>query len=369
MQKRGLSEVVVSIMLIILVLVAISIVWVFIREMLQKSSEEITITQFTNNLKINDAKIGLLTANVKLTRTEGNAELTSLKFIFNNGEYVYEQKSYLPKALETKTYEIPLRNTTKLKEISVIPVFDKTLGLETKREITNQDFNYTLERNNGLVAYYKFDDGTAGDSSGNNKDGINNGATLVNGKIGKAMSFINSEGDYIKIDNFKLGTEGTISVIVNPSSIRVGHIFWSGVFSGDGFGDEKEIHLSQNNVMGNGIFSIFINGLTNPVSQFDYCRIESNLKYQPGTWYNIVVTYKYTLNNISCEMYINGDIDGTNSTITGIIDTSVFLPYSYIGRSQGLTGLRYFDGIIDEVMIFNRSLSDAEVQQIYLSQK
>lgn len=49
----------------------------------------------------------------------------------------------------------------------------------------------------GLVAYWDFDEGSgtiAKDKSGNGNDGTIHGATYVNGRYGKALSF-NGEGD------------------------------------------------------------------------------------------------------------------------------------------------------------------------------
>lgn len=71
------------------------------------------------------------------------------------------------------------------------PPINATLTITFEREIYLQ----------GLVGYWRLDEGsgtTAGDSSGNNNNGIIYGATWVDGKIEKALNFDGND-DYISI--------------------------------------------------------------------------------------------------------------------------------------------------------------------------
>ena len=52
MQKRGLSTVITTLIMILLVLVAIGIIWVVVRGIIEKNSEQITINPLINNFKI-----------------------------------------------------------------------------------------------------------------------------------------------------------------------------------------------------------------------------------------------------------------------------------------------------------------------------
>ena len=51
MKKRGMSTVIASLLVIILVLVAIAIVWLAIRGLIQKNAEKVSLSQFTIDLK------------------------------------------------------------------------------------------------------------------------------------------------------------------------------------------------------------------------------------------------------------------------------------------------------------------------------
>ncbi|GAF80965.1 unnamed protein product, partial [marine sediment metagenome] len=69
-------------------------------------------------------------------------------------------------------------------------VFSSTRGCTVRWDSNIYTANPLLEP--GLLAYWRFDEGSgfiAGDSSGNGKDGIIDGATWITGKIGDALSF------------------------------------------------------------------------------------------------------------------------------------------------------------------------------------
>src|SRR3989344_1354536 len=129
MKKRGLSEVVTTLILVLLVLVAIAIVWVVISNLIRDKGDDIgAIT------KVSIRPIG---------GSEGNEKV---------GEVVGERKLSYDQSV-------------------------KSLG--------------------GLIAWWKLD-GDAKDATGNGHDGTNNGATFVDGKVGKAADF-DGVNDYIAI--------------------------------------------------------------------------------------------------------------------------------------------------------------------------
>jgi hypothetical protein len=82
-----------------------------------------------------------------------------------------------------------------------------------------------------------------------------------------------------------------------------------------------------------------------------------NTQLQEKTWYHLAATY----NGNQVKLYLNGQLDAFY-TITGSIETTNF-PVS-IGY-WGVANADYFNGLIDEVQIFNRALSDTEIVAIY----
>jgi len=71
----------------------------------------------------------------------------------------------------------------------------------------------------------------------------------------------------------------------------------------------------------------------------------------------------FTFKSPKIRIYINGSLDSE------ITDSDVYINPNtlnlIIGRSHYATDFEYFNGIIDEVMIFNRALTPAEILRIY----
>ncbi len=81
--------------------------------------------------------------------------------------------------------------------------------------------------------------------------------------------------------------------------------------------------------------------------------------FQPDDWYHIVFTY----NSGVATIYINGVAIGSNSFTQG---STTLLPL-YIGSSDGTA--EYFNGSIDDVRIYNRTLTATEVKNLYESKQ
>jgi hypothetical protein len=77
-------------------------------------------------------------------------------------------------------------------------------------------------------------------------------------------------------------------------------------------------------------------------------------------WTHVATTYDDAANEV--KFYINGVLDSTKSDTASIVSNTGAL---YIGR-DGNVGTNYFDGLIDEVAIWNRSLSAQEIKNLYM---
>ena len=203
----------------------------------------------------------------------------------------------------------------------------------------------------GLVGYWKMDEnswnGTAGevkDSSGNGNNGTAvNGATTGTGKFGGAGSF-NGSNQYVSTGNVTLGNTFSVSVWVKPtSSPQTGYTrlletsFTSGLYLGfDATGTK---------------FQFIVNNGTSPFG---------GLTSSPFTtaWHLVTGTYDGT----NAVLYVDGVRQGSPVAFTspGTI-TKPFYINSYV------TGLGTYGmvGSIDEVRIYNRALSPAEIRKLY----
>jgi|GEM_PF-3441059 len=187
----------------------------------------------------------------------------------------------------------------------------------------------------GLVAEYHFE-GDAKDSSGNGNDGTVYGASFVEGKVGKALSFDGSN-DYVEVlnaDILKSHNSLTVSSWIKVEASSQSSVFY--FISTNGFGVWQ-----RNNQMGLAISLSSTNS--------------SGGQIKTNTWQQIVGTYDGTW----IKFYINGELKGITNW-PGTME---------LGRSRnmiiGTFNGQYWTGIIDEVRIYNRVLSAEEIKTNY----
>ncbi len=84
-QKKGLSEIVANLLIILLVLVAIGIVWIVVRGVISKGASDVELSQFAFNLKIQSAYINGSNFVVTIQRNAGGgSDLTGVNLVFLN---------------------------------------------------------------------------------------------------------------------------------------------------------------------------------------------------------------------------------------------------------------------------------------------
>ena len=99
-------------------------------------------------------------------------------------------------------------------------------------------------------------------------------------------------------------------------------------------------------------FQILSSHGSNPV-------IKSDNDLSADTWYYVALT----MDSSSMSLYINGVYHKSGTSRINLTPNDIKFR---IGFNEGLTtAQRYFNGSIDEVLIFNRSLSLEAVQALY----
>jgi hypothetical protein len=210
----------------------------------------------------------------------------------------------------------------------------------------------------GLVAYYPLDSDT-NDYSGNGNNGIAYGDThSILGKINNGYSFDGSS-DYIEMAqsaSLDITQAVTLSAWVKLNSFG----FHYGIFSygtvGGGGGQPYSLAAFSADATPRDRFTVESNwGMGN------YRILDTVSTVSTNTWYHIVGVYE----NGKAEIYLNGKLD---SSTTGW-DSSLILPNPRVLRigDNHPGASEWFDGIIDEGMIFNRALSADEVKALYQS--
>ncbi|MBZ5857550.1 LamG domain-containing protein [Flavihumibacter profundi] len=217
--------------------------------------------------------------------------------------------------------------------------------------------------NIGLLAYFPFN-GNSGDSSGNGNNGTVEGAILTSDRFGKANSA------------FLFGANKTIK-IYNPSSeLNLTSSFTiSSWFKADALATTYNASMLLSKHDGDFGNDGWAYGILNPnhnlTSQvvFFYANDPYNTNTNPpnsgivttNTWYNFIVSY--SLPNKKLNYYLNGNLIMSKSIEYNTIANSRPITIGYQFSTLG-TYLDYFTGTIDEIRIYNRTVTDQEVQYL-----
>jgi hypothetical protein len=207
---------------------------------------------------------------------------------------------------------------------------------------------------NGLVGYWPFN-GNANDESGNGNNGTVNGATLTadrNGVANKAYSF-DGVNNYIS-SNIGSINNVTIALWYNPSYPSD---YYPLLISLDDIrliemAGNHPIWLNNNTVGHLGSYPDAINSLP--------CIPNFN------QWHFVVMIYDHDLNQH--KIYIDNSLcnSGSTSSFLGSQNGNIIIGNTLTGLVGG-AGSGYL-GKMDEFGIWNRALTDCEIQDLYNAQ-
>jgi hypothetical protein len=197
---------------------------------------------------------------------------------------------------------------------------------------------------NGLVGWWPFN-GNANDESVNTNDGTVNGATLASDRNGNSNSAYSFDGLNDNISAYRSGlNQFSISLWFNTNQnssftpfIDANNINW-------------ELYLSNLKPT----FTKWISLLAN------YQEYISSTIISTSQWYNLICVF--TSNNVN--LFLNGNLISsfTNVTLPNINNGNYYFGASISGVSQ------FYNGILDDIGIWNRALTQCEIQDLYTSQ-
>jgi hypothetical protein len=203
----------------------------------------------------------------------------------------------------------------------------------------------------GLVGYWKFNEGSGGiafDSSGNNNHGILvNGPTWVDGKYGKALSF-DGVNEYVEVpqsSSLDIVDGVSIAAWIYPKALPALTLILTRWY--DGTEPDRGIALC----LIQGLYVRF--GVINDANLFDV-----PFSFEINKWYYLAATWNGSVSRV----YVNGIEIGNRSTSGSFTNQDVNL-----GIGCDINPFHaYFNGTIDNVMIYNRALTAEEVMAHYL---
>jgi hypothetical protein len=198
----------------------------------------------------------------------------------------------------------------------------------------------------GLVAGFGFEEGTGAsvdDKSSSNNDGSINGAAWSDGgKYGKALSFdgVNDRIDIPDAASLDLSTEMTLEAWVKPSQLAG----WRTVILKEGGGGQ--VYGMYGSAWGD-----HPSGHVNPGTE-QWTQAPASLPV--NSWSHLALTYNGTV----ARLYVDGAQVSQANISGGPIQTST----GALRIGGNAPWGEYFHGLIDEVRIYNRALSAAEIQ-------
>jgi hypothetical protein len=204
----------------------------------------------------------------------------------------------------------------------------------------------TVDLTNGLVSYWKFDEGTgviASDSHSNNDWNMSATLWTASGKINASLegtSTTGRRGRRSKINNVQ-----TLNFWIRPTSVNNGYLF-----SVDN-GEKGAMFFNSN--------SHFIIK-TNNVATFK----TTNIEFSVNTWYMVTIV----IDGVNSKIYKNGQV--VDVTITGTPDV---MWGSSSGANIGIMNYIVndnipYEGKLDELGMWSRALNSTEIEHLFLSQ-
>lgn len=182
-------------------------------------------------------------------------------------------------------------------------------------------------------------DGNAYDIVGSNSGTLHNGATFAPGMVDHAFSFIRSIGidDYVQASDTGLPFSNAARTLD----------FWMKS------GPDGGIPVIYGDFQPNDAFYVVVLAANACIGQWGGGDACGSTHVNDSNWHHIALTY-----------------DGVSSAILfvdGALETSIAKTYTTTQTGTLLIGGDYphFDGLVDEVEIFNRALSQTEIQAIY----
>jgi trimeric autotransporter adhesin len=210
---------------------------------------------------------------------------------------------------------------------------------------------YSQAPTNGLIAYYPFT-GNANDASGNGRNGVTSGGILQisdrNGYTGQAYAFngSNSKIAIPSLNQLAGNSPRTISLWFKtngfPNSFQ-----W---FLGWGAFTNSQLSLLGTHVNGTDR-NLGFTGYSNDLNTLNQAQ------YYDNRWHQMVFSFDGNI----MKLFLDGVLVNYRTTTLNTTNTGINIGCSVANNE-------YFNGSLDEIRFYNRSLSDNEVQQMYLAE-
>jgi hypothetical protein len=213
----------------------------------------------------------------------------------------------------------------------------------------------------GLIGYWPFN-GNGNDESGNGNNGTVNTNTLTSDRFGRSNMAYNFDGndDYISINGGGIYTIYSITAWFKTKDTLFNPSWKAGIIFSDN-------HNAFSNIIGKPCIYVDDGGIvkfSGGYSGTSYNEIIYTVPVSDDNWHFAVGTINSTTNIVS--FYVDGNFIGSrtaytkalNLTNSGTSDTRIEIG-SKVEKGE------YFKGSIDDIRVYNRILTQAEITTLY----
>ena len=376
--KKSQSEIIVTVLLVLIALAAVGLIAYFVMGQVRTNIADANLKSKVYDLSVEKVQfIDGLMYGVYIKRSGNEEPLKGVDVVLtdsNGNSKTYKNYSSF-KIFESKPVYVPAE-IKNLAKVEIYPIIDsngrevtgniaggKTIvassgsaGSSSGGTIGNGGANGVVPVSTNLVAYYPLD-GNTNDYSGNGKNGAIVGSVDCNvaGKAGKACNFSGNAGNYINTNSLLLGNTNTI-------------YFWMKAASAENplnNGGDKVIGIFETD---NGTYSQNMGIWGNNgawVNAFHYRNYYPNQIILANNSFlldNSFHNYAIVKSGANVKIYQDGAFLASGDFPAG--DWPVTLDRIGTGRCDGCGGQTYIRGSLDEVRLYNKTLSADEISSL-----
>jgi len=362
--KKGLSAIVATVLIILVTVAGVVIMWVAVIPLIQNSfafqelDGRVTILG-TSGWTVYDAVREIATVQVKREVDDGAMDRIKISFSVDGNSV--SSTVIAPDSGQMKVYAFDLSGYGKPDSVGAAPIFVSSSGKEKEGSVTStakmvageisevRGSVYEMERDyfyevptDGLVSFWTFS-GDAKDGWGGNDGTVyGEGDELVDGVLS-----LDGVGDYVNCgdNNIDLHNGGTVLAWAKLADKSADHAVF-------GISQEVQVWFDEYGVADRYGMGVWDGG--GSAWRTTYGSINPDI----NEWYHVIVIYS---GNFSSRLFVNGVQEGVLSY--PIIESNNAFQMGTI------VGTKFFNGEIDNVMVYDRELSSGEIREIYEVQK
>lgn len=211
-------------------------------------------------------------------------------------------------------------------------------------------FSYAYAADESLILYLPLDEGEGGiveDASGHKNNGnIAGNAKLADGKMGKCLEFVTgSHVEVPEIPEYDVTDAVSLMAWIKTSSVTS----WARIIDKSQWQDNGyDLALNMNSHV--PLFEFFVDGTTS--------QTVASTRVDDGEWHFVAGTF----GNKTLKIYVDGVLEGQITSANDIKPNDWPIWLADVARPAET---QQYLGMIDEVAVFNRELSEDEIQDIF----